>query len=65
MSLIRKAEHAVFYFLLERNIKQNRWRVDMPNGCLYLLPKYDVDVLIKTSKLMRRESTKDQGEDRQ
>ena len=37
----------------------------MPNGCLYLLPKYDVDVLIKTSKLMRRESTKDQGEDRQ
>lgn len=54
MSLARRIEHAAFYYLLERNIKQNRWRVDMPNGCLYLLPKYDTDIVIKTSALMRK-----------
>lgn len=55
MSFHRRIEHGLFYFLLERNIKQNRWRVDLPNGLLYMLPKYDTDVIIKTSRLMRRD----------
>lgn len=53
-SLTRWLEHRLFYFLLGRNVKQNKWRIEMNNGCLYLLPRHEYDVVIKSSTLMRR-----------
>lgn len=48
-----KIENKLFFWLLQRWVKDKYYKVESRNGCLCLLPSSKYNVIIKSSMLMR------------
>ena len=46
-------EQRLFFFLLRRWVRRNRWKVESLNGCYCLLHGFDFDIIIKSSTKLR------------